>query len=204
MKWKHACVGLICLAELTAQGATILWPAAGLGGPYTSLDYDYQIGTETVFGDGAGVAMDLTPNNAVSATLQAVNGTAGAWHIWFAVPFGAPVDAATMASSVPFLDSSTWEANSLSIWVNQVFYLGFWVEGVLDYSDTYGWASLVWNGTSLTLLDSAMETTGVGLYAGTYTPVPEPATAGLAWIGLAACVLRRTRRFPSSSLPPRV
>jgi hypothetical protein len=109
-----------------------------------------------------------------------------------------------MASSVPFLDSSTWEANSLSIWVNQVFYLGFWVEGVLDYSDTYGWASLVWNGTSLTLLDSAMETTGVGLYAGTYTPVPEPATAGLAWIGLAACVLRRTRRFPSSSLPPRV
>jgi len=83
-----------------------------------------------------------------------------------------------------------------------VFYLGFQLDAPPNpaFPDVpvfiYGWAALLWDGTELTLVDSAAEMSGVGLYAGTYNAIPEPSAAGLLLVGVAALVVRRrhTRR----------
>ena len=63
----------------------------------------------------------------------------------------------------------------------------------------YGWAALLWDGMELTLVDSAAETTGAGIYAGTYDAIPEPTSAGLLLVGIAAALLRRKARRRGAS-----
>ena len=63
----------------------------------------------------------------------------------------------------------------------------------------YGWVELGYNGTDIYIVNSAMETTGLGIYAGTGSVIPEPATALLALSGLA--LLWRRRRKSSGDIP---
>jgi hypothetical protein len=91
-----------------------------------------------------------------------------------------------------FVNIYTLEFDSLEMLTNEVFYLGFRLEyDVRVGTFAYGWAALRWDGSELSMVDSAAETTGVGIYAGTHTPVPEPATGALALAGLVPLVLRR-------------
>ena len=90
---------------------------------------------------------------------------------------------------------------ALPITVNQPFYLAFdFPLGLFNppgnnlYADMYGWAKLNYDGTSLQLLDSAAETTGVGIFAGTQDAVPEPGTLGLLLASIGAIVARRRMR----------
>ena len=57
----------------------------------------------------------------------------------------------------------------------------------------YGWVEIGYNGQDIFIVNSAMETTGLGIYAGTGWVVPEPSTALLAIVGLAALGLRRRK-----------
>ena len=56
----------------------------------------------------------------------------------------------------------------------------------------YGWVELGYNGKDVYIVKSALETTGLGIYAGTGV-VPEPSAALLALMGLSVFGLRRRR-----------
>ena len=131
--------------------------------------------------------------------------TLGIRHWWFATQYGTAIDASAMEDADYLVNADPVEFGSIYMPLNQVFYLGFQLDGppAPDYPHpplyyVYGWASLLWDGTELTLVDSAAETTGVGIYAGTYDAIPEPTSAGLLLAGIAAALLRRRR--PHSSL----
>ena len=127
-------------------------------------------------------------------------------NFWFETAVGAPIDSQAASLATPFVHNfgeSYGEWTPVNLYRNRIFYLGFWLDADANRipsgtTDVYGWASLLWDGTELTLEGSAAETTGVGLYAGTYNAIPEPATAGLLLAGIAAALLRRRR--PHSSL----
>ena len=57
----------------------------------------------------------------------------------------------------------------------------------------YGWVELGYNGTDIFIVKSAIETTGIGILAGTGIVIPEPSTALLALSGMTALLLRRRR-----------
>ena len=60
----------------------------------------------------------------------------------------------------------------------------------------YGWATFKYSQGTITLVDSALNTEGGGIYAdtGRTTPVPEPSSAAFAVLGVA--LLLRRRRLP--------
>ena len=85
------------------------------------------------------------------------------------------------------------------------FYLGFATSvciekydetGMFDQRIYYGWAQFEWGNGSLSLVNSAINSEGGGIYVGTdrTTPVPEPSSAAFAVLGVA--LLLRRRRLP--------
>ena len=67
----------------------------------------------------------------------------------------------------------------------------------------YGWVELGYDGTNVFIVNgimgSAMETTGLGIYAGTGnvfgdSAIPEPASALLAFSGVALLLRRRRKK----------
>ena len=86
------------------------------------------------------------------------------------------------------------------------FYLGFattvnfeenW-DGTFDQHAYFGWAQFEWNNGTLSLVDSAINTEGGGIYAGTdrVTAVPEPSSGLLFCVGIAFLLHRRKLRKP--------
>jgi hypothetical protein len=79
------------------------------------------------------------------------------------------------------------------------FYLGFAIAGTdtatgeaLQSNVYYGWAQFEYSDGEISVVSSALNTTGGGIYAGTdrTTSVPEPASGALALLG-AVLLLRR-------------
>ena len=189
---------LVVLAlSLNAQGSIVTWPSAGLStwpwGSYTIYSFLAE-----EYAGGAGVDFEVQDNGTLSLTATSVTVAVG--HLWYETAYGAPVDANAVSVATPFADNIIPTRGTVNIDINQIFFLGFWLDADAGGapSDIYGWASLLWDGTELTLVDSAAETTGVGIYAGTYDAIPEPSAAGLLLVGIAAALLRRRR--PHSSL----
>ena len=178
---------LLSLLSITLCASNVIWPVVGLG----KFGTTYSIGADTPEGDGAGVFMNLVWGGGPTATLTAYSATMGIGHIWFQTEAGTPINDHAVTSSEPFLNAFTAEEGSIALTLNKVFYLGFYLE---SSTAIYGWASLVWDGTELRLTDSAYETTGVGIYAGTYEAIPEPTTVCLLAVGCASLLLRRLAR----------
>ena len=186
--------------QLTAHAATVVWPAASLRHTGDNL---YVIRSDLVSETGGIISVGFEATTSfTSMTLAAWIVTAGCGNFWFETAVGAPIDSQT-AMTPPFahnLGDEFGEYAPVHLRLNEIFYLGFWFDVdedtvPSDTVDIYGWASLLWDGTELTLVDSAAETTGVGIYAGTYDAIPEPTSAGLLLAGIAAALLRcRPRR----------
>ena len=196
---RCAVLVLPLLLSPAAQSATVVWPAAILM-PYSFDTATHVIGSDVSPGGGTGVLLELLSGPGPAFSLQADNMTAGIIHMWFATQYGAAVDESAMAGADFLARSDTMEFGSIGVPLNQIFYLGFRLDGPPspDYPHPpsyyiYGWAALLWNGTTLALVDSAAETTGVGIYAGTYDAIPEPTTVGLLLAGLAILAVRRRR-----------
>jgi hypothetical protein len=190
------------LMGTAAQAATVVWPAVRFG-PYESYDSTHAIASNiSPVGDVA-VWLEVVCGPGWDATLYARGMTVGIRHWWFATQYGAAVDASALVNANFLVNADPMEFGSIEMPYNQVFYLGFQLDAPPNpaFPDVpvfiYGWAALLWNGTDLTLVDSAAEMTGAGIYAGTYNAIPEPSAAGLLLAGLAALAIRRrhTRRL---------
>lgn len=160
---------------------------------------DYILGSSTEpdgGGDGAGVFLNIVPVDAVQSILT-VNtmyyGTVGINHIWYEVDKDTIFNATYVAATTPFFDMSDYSSvGQINMIHNQSFFIGFYLEG--GDNGVYGWAELIYDGSSLHLLDSAAENDGVGIIAGQYQQVPEPATILLFSLGgFGTWLLRRNK-----------
>jgi len=130
--------------------------------------------------------------------LYADSGTAGISHQWFEVTYGELIDVSTAASSDALARITTAhpiEYGSLRVYEGYPCYLGVQLGGYPGSLGLveFGWAEFSYDGTDLTMISSASERTGLGIYAGTGTAVPEPTTAGLLIIGAAGIIWKRRR-----------
>ena len=180
-----------------AFSATVLWPSMEVYSYGTYNNVYSCLLNSTVPSYIAGVQLDISHEAGAQYTLRATPVTAATGIVLYRDSFGDAVDANSAAAVSPLADNITPQTGTTQITGNQVFYLCFWMGngggGTAPGApgSVYGWVSLIWNGTALTVKDSAAETTGVGIYAGTYNAIPEPATAGLLLAGLSALALRR-------------
>jgi len=181
----------VLMCSLEVRASAVVWSVAGLSGGGAN----YYIGSNASPNGDAAVEM-LILDGGDNYTLSAQGYSTGIGHIWYEAQVGAPVNAAAVAGAQPFCNAFTAELGSINMTVGQPFYLAFALYGDIYHPDQiYGWAKLFYDGTTLTLLDSAAETTGVGIYTGTYTAIPEPCMAGLALTGLAVMAIRRRLRW---------
>ena len=187
-KLRYIAFALPLLLSTAASAATVVWPAVWLG-TYESHESTHAIASNiSPIGD-VSILLEVVCGPGWEATLYGRNMTVGIRHWWFATQYGAAVDASALVNANFLVNADPMEFGSIEMPYNQVFYLGFQLDGVGAY--VYGWAALLWNGTDLTLVGSAAETTGAGIYAGTYNAIPEPSAAGLLLVGLAALAMRR-------------
>lgn len=156
-------------------------------------------------GDGASIwgALMLDPGGSW-ADLDAESGTAGVAHKWFTMDYGELVDAGAAETADPFaiIYFSDIEFYSARMDVNQPFYLGFQI-GSMEFVPNqvqYGWVELLFDGDSINYVSSATERTGLGIYAGTGTAIPEPTTAGLILLGAIGLAWRRQAQKCGSKL----
>ncbi len=173
----------------------------------TYLPYGYDgfiLSTDSDLGEGATVwgILSLDPGGSW-IELTANNGTAGISHQWFEVDYEEPVTTGTADISNPLLISkyaTPPEFGTIHLDLNQSFYLGFQLGGYAGDVGMleFGWVELLFDGTDVTALSSATERTGVGIYAGTGTPIPEPATVALILLGTAGLAWRRQTRLGTS------
>lgn len=193
---RHFFLVLLLILGTAVHSATVIWPAVGLG---RTGETTYIIGLYDVSpGGDAALWLEIVAGSGSASSLQGDSVTTGIGQMWFSTQFGNSVDASAMADAVYLANAYTMEFGSIDMQLNQIFYLGFRLDGPPspDFPNPpiyyiYGWASLLWDGTTLSLVDSAAETSGVGLYAGTHTPIPEPSTAVLALIGMTLLATRR-------------
>lgn len=170
---------------LTARGELTI-PAATLSGSGTN----YTIGACTI------AAIDITIKAPLSLEVDSYAGTLGMSHKWFAVTNGMAIDETIGARAPTFF---TFGSQGSLLMSPQPFILGFWlqymeapIDPALEY--IFGWAEFTYAGNVLTLVDSAAENTGVGIIAGEYQVIPEPATALLFGIGgFGAWLLRKNK-----------
>lgn len=190
--FRCAAFVLPLLLGTAAPAATVVWPAVWLG-TYESHESTHAIASNiSPIGD-VSILLEVVCDSGLEATLYGRSMTVGIGHSWFTTQYGIALDASALVNAEYLGRNDTYALGSIEMPYNQVFYLGFQLDGGgADYTAyIYGWAALLWNGTDLTLVGSAAETTGVGIYAGTYTPIPEPSAAGLLLAGLAVLAMRR-------------
>ena len=163
--------------------------------------YSFALDTEMAGGEGAAVSCGGTIDiGGLWTTINAYGVTAGLVNRWFAVDYGELIDWDTALASDAFADNMTGEFGSLYLDQGESIYLGFRLGGQSPMlSIEYGWAELYFDGYEVSVLSSATERTGLGIYAGTGTVIPEPATTGLLLMGAAALVWKRRR---GGRLPP--
>ncbi len=147
-------------------------------------------------GDGAIIGVNIDNSNVLTSTTFSV----GIGHVWYSVMPGTIIDPAFALAAPAFLNAFTGAHGQIQLTLGQTFLLGFWLDAngnaVPGLGDRFGWASFTYNTSGLSLVSSAIESTGTGIIAGTTTAVPEPSTACLLFLVFAAAApwISRCRR----------
>ena len=186
--------GKLAIGDLYAPGASV--------GLWDENRFVISSSTEPDGGGAfAGIWVNVDPLSYIMTMDQEHIGTVGVGHIWYEVQENIVIDADFANNTEPFF--SMYNVGDLSgeiqMWP-QPFMLGFRLGAEEPgLNDVFGWAEFTYDGTTLSLVDSAAENDGVGIIAGQYQQVPEPATIFLFGLGgLGAWILRRNQvRFDS-------
>lgn len=196
-KWILAlcCLWMLHVATVSAI-PVVEWSVVDVGTdtwiPHFGSGSYVTLSTDVHNGDGVCVWSTIQQNGS-TARLDAVTSLTGLKSSWFPVSYGMLVDQNAATSGDVFYDQLGGSASApIDLLFNVPFYLGFCLG--MDYDSAwYGWVELQYDGESISALNSAVEKTGFGIYAGTGTAIPEPATAGLLLLGAAGLVWRRLR-----------
>lgn len=131
-------------------------------------------------------------------TLDTESGSVGVSHSWFPVLYGSLVDDTAWRNAPDYLANiyDSYELGSIHLNEGESIYLGIQLGSSEFFPNQleYGWAELLYDGEALSMVSSATERTGLGIFAGTGTAIPEPTTTGLILFGAAGLAwLRRTQ-----------
>lgn len=164
----------VALSFASGQGNISAWTQPNLGG------------------DGAIVSIAIDNHSVLSPTAYSV----GIGHVWYSVTQGTAIDPAFAASAPAFVNSFTGDLSGrIQLALGQTFLLGFWLDANGNSNpgsgDRFGWARLTYNSSGLSLVNSAIESTGTGIIAGTTTVVPEPSIICLFLFALIPILLFR-------------
>jgi len=185
-----ACLGFVLLAtqKICAQGTLVqngisVWQS----GDSTEVDLKF-------YGDGgpwAGISFvpgDQSWLFRVAPTLTFDTRT-------YFVNYGDSISADSLSGN----KSELTAFNQSTFLNNRTYYLGISIGQSTDQDSQYlafAWLEVKNVGGVMQVLDGALETGGPGLYAGTWTLVPEPSTFALAGLGLAGMLFLRRRKEP--------
>ena len=152
-------------------------------------------------GDGAIVSIAIDNNLVLSPTAYSV----GIGHVWYSVTQGTAIDSAFASTEPAFVNAFTGDLSGrVQLALGQTFLLGFWLDangnGNPGSGDRFGWARLTYNSSGLSLVNSAIESTGTGIIAGTTTVVPEPSIFSLFLFALIPILYIGLRRVLDAPL----
>ena len=185
-----------CITTLWATPA-VEWNTVSGGGDRTSFVLSTQLsgsGDATIWGTA-------TPNDVLcNILLNTEMATIAIAHSWFPVIYGSLVDEVAWQTATDFLADigDSYDLGSLTLTTGESLYLGFRLDayGFPPYNREYGWAELLYDGTIISVVSSATERTGLGIYAGTGTAIPEPSSMGLLAVGVVGLAWKRWNRKP--------
>ena len=195
---RNAMIGLVAIAALVfsmearadVYTTGVALNFAGAGGNVSAWTQP------NLGGDGAIVSLVIDDNFELRPTAYSV----GIGHVWYSVTAGTIIDPAFAASAQPFVNAFTgYLGGRIQLHNGQSFLLGFWLDantnGVPGSGDRFGWARFTYiSPTGIVLNDSAIESTGAGIIAGTTTAVPEPSMFLLVGLGVAGALVVVRRR----------
>ncbi len=190
-KWAAASLALLLAATPTWAFPVVEWNTVRGGGGGTF----FRFYTDLTGVSDAGIEGTMIPDYLLDNVLLLTDrGTIACAHSWFPVAYGSLVDETAWQTATNFLAdfSDACNLGSLTLVKDESLYLGFRLDGH-DYAPykEYGWAELLYDGATVSVISSATERTGLGIYAGTGVAIPEPATAGLLMIGAGVLAWRR-------------
>ena len=195
----------ICLLMLSLSCAPPIWAVpvvewntvSGGGGRA-----NFGLYTDLTGSSDAGIEGTTTPNDLLgNILLLTEGGTVACAHSWFPVIYGSLVDEAAWQTATDFLADigDSYDLGSLTLTPGEALYSGFRLDayGFPPYIPEYGWAELFYDGTTISVVSSATERTGLGIYAGTGMAIPEPSSMGLLAMGALCVAWRRSSRKPA-------
>ena len=193
-------VGTMAMAVFaaTAQAFPVVeWNTVRVTFGYTD-PFQVNFGLHTVNRDGYGASISGVGEREASGLwtiLSANNGTIGISQWWFPVQYGELINRDSLDPDDPLaiINFTQIEFGSIQLNEDEPLYLGVCVGyPQWDYTD-FGWVELLFDGETVSAVSSATERTGLGIFAGTGTAIPEPPTMGLIVLGTAGAFYWRRR-----------
>ena len=188
----------LILSAAACHSSSVEWGVADFGLIY--IDDLYGLGIrEPTYGAGTGTDIKVTtsPTQAILKNNLKYY-TIGYGIVLLQVGYNTLIDQDLLLnSSDPFFSTYGSSGERISqtdvkISLYETVYLAFAWGGL--GSDLCGWVALTYDDTGVHLVDSAMDMTRQGIYAGTGITVPEPSAVLLALSGLSLLLLRRRCR----------
>ena len=198
---KKLCLTIMfCLSTIVSWGTTIQWGGATV---YNFLSPDiYYLSIATPTGESMGTDIQITTTPMYAVINNNLTYYTLAWGaLLLATDYGTLIDYDFFANSTDlffqtydFFSGARISETNFTIGLYETVFLAF-VIGYPVYDELYwyGWVEFGYNGKDVYIVNSALETTGQGIYAGTGIVVPEPSTALLVIMGLAVLGLRRRK-----------
>ena len=207
--------GVLSMNDATETQSGRLMPVEGSPIPVASGEYVYP---------NAVISLSATGINTVTITADPYSIVTAYGDSWVLVEEGELVDASTTRNADSFFlhgwidgQEDNWDLRAddpvvLPAQSASRFYLGFATASSAaesypqyDWTDVYyGWALFEYSDGELSLVNSALNVNGGGIYAGSAvtTPIPEPAAGAFAALG-ALALLHRRRSAAKTTEPAR-